>query len=387
MLFPSAPAMKTRITQLLGCRYPLILPGMSWISKAELVAAVCNAGGLGILASGPLTADETRAEIRKIRQWTDQPFGVGVTLLMPGAAENAQVALEEQVPCINTSLGKADWIAKGLQEYDGKLICTVTNRHHAHKAVHESHAHALMVTGHEAAAHGGDVTSLCLVPALAQQFPQVPLIAAGGFATGRGLAAALNLGADGVAMGSRFAVTQQSPLSQATKQVIVQPESNESATIYGSNFDGIPARVLKTPTSSRLMKHRPWWPTIFYRALQAASTLGIPVWKLAAGVATGHVQWNQLFVMAQFGAATHALTQATVHGNLGQDSNNSDVGGVQFIGQSQGLIHDIPNVHDLVQAIVKEARDVSLNQAQTIFGHDETDDEHGRSSSNIRSSA
>ena len=357
------PAMRTRITQLLKCRYPLILPGMSWISQAELVAAVCNAGGMGILASGPLTAEQTRAEITKIRQLTNQPFGVGVTLLMPGATDNARVALEEQVPCINTSLGKADWIAKGLEEYQGTLLCTVTNRLHAQVAIQESGAHALLVTGHEAAAHGGDVTSLCLIPTMAQEFPHIPLIAAGGFATGHGLAAALCLGADAVAMGSRFAVTKESPLAQTTKEAIIQHQANESATIYGRNFDGIPARVLKTPTSIQLMKHRPWLPTIVYRAIQAAYSLGLPVWKVLVGLLIG-TQWDKLFVVAQFGAATQALTQATIHGNLKD--------GVQFIGQAQGLIHDIPTVHDLVQTIVKEAHDVSIHQAQTVF---QTEDE------------
>ena len=100
--------MKTRITELLGIDVPLILPGMSWISTPQLVAAVSNAGGLGILASGPLTPEETRASIREIRELTDKPFGVGVTLLMPGAKENAEIALEEQVPVINFSLGKGD---------------------------------------------------------------------------------------------------------------------------------------------------------------------------------------------------------------------------------------------------------------------------------------
>src|SRR5690554_7066144 len=102
--------MKTRITELLNIQYPILLPGMSWISTPELVAAVSNAGGLGILASGPLSPAETKAAIQKIRELTDKPFGIGVTLLMPGAKENAEVALDEKVPVINFSLGKGDWI-------------------------------------------------------------------------------------------------------------------------------------------------------------------------------------------------------------------------------------------------------------------------------------
>ena len=119
--------MKTRITELLGIEAPLILPGMSWISTPQLVAAVSNAGGLGILASGPLTPEETRTSIREIRELTDKPFGVGVTLLMPGAKENAMIALEEKVPVINFSLGKGDWLVKKAHEYGGKVIATVVS--------------------------------------------------------------------------------------------------------------------------------------------------------------------------------------------------------------------------------------------------------------------
>ena len=125
------PAVKTRITSLLGCDYPVLLPGMSWISQSKLVAAVCNAGGVGILATGPLNPKETREEIHRIRDLTDKPFGIGATLLMPGATENAAVALEEEVPIINSSLGKADWITQGVHSYGGKLISTVTTSKHA----------------------------------------------------------------------------------------------------------------------------------------------------------------------------------------------------------------------------------------------------------------
>ena len=237
--------MKTRITELFAIEHPLILPGMSWISTPQLVAAVSNAGGLGILASGPLTADETRNAIREIRQLTDKPFGIGVTLLMPGAKENAEVALDEQVPVINFSLGKGDWLVKRAHEYGGKVIATVVTEKHALSA-QAIGADALLVTGHEAAAHGGDVTSLVLVPAIAAKVG-IPLIATGGFADGRGLLAALALGAEAIAMGSRFATTQDSPLNETTKQAVVS--KTEQDTIYSKNFDGIPARVMKTPRS------------------------------------------------------------------------------------------------------------------------------------------
>jgi len=319
---------------------------MSWISTPELVAAVSNAGGVGILATGPLNAEETRQSIEKIRSLTDQPFGIGATLLMPGATQNAEIALQEKVPIINVSLGKADWIADGCHEYGGKLLSTVTNTQHAQSAI-ASGADALLVTGHEAAAHGGDVTSMVLIPSLAQQFPDTPLVAAGGFANGRGLAAALSLGADAVAMGSRLAVSTESPLAEAVKQAVV--ESTESDTIYGSNFDGIPARVLKTKTSEQLMKQRPFIGTIVYRAFGAAQKLGIPLYKVLPGLVT---QFHKMFIVAQFGAATEKIMAATVDGKLDE--------GVQFIGQSQGMIHDTASVDTIVQRIVQETRQASL---------------------------
>jgi len=341
----------------LGCKYPLLLPGMSWISKPELVAAVSNAGGVGVLATGPLTADETRDAIQRIRDLCPgKPFGIGATLLMPGAKENAEVALDEKVPLINVSLGKADWIAESARSYGGKVLATVTNARHARSAI-ESGADALMATGHEAAAHGGDVTSLVLVPALASRFPDVPLVAAGGFADGRGLSAALALGADAVAMGTRFATTVESPLAASVKEAVADPGldggSTEADTVYGKNFDGIPARVMSTPAAVRLNAAPAPFPVVAYRAFKAARELGMPLWKVLPGLMT---QWDKMYVVAQFGAATESLKAATIDGDLEQN-------GVQFVGQCQGLIGDIPSVDDLVQEIMREASEVSRDNA------------------------
>lgn len=330
----------TRITTTLGIKYPIILPGMSWISTPKLVAAVSNAGGLGILATGPLTAEQTRKSIREIRALTDKPFGIGATLLMPGAKENAEVALEEQVPVINFSLGKADWLVKRAHQYGGKVIATVVNEKHARSAA-DIGADCLMCTGHEAAAHGGDVTSLVLVPSLASKI-DLPIICAGGIADGRGLLAMLALGADGVAMGSRFATTIESPLAEEIKKAVVT--RTESDTIYGRNFDGLYARVMRTDAGVQAMK-RPLNPiSAAYKSFGAAKLIGLPLWKVIPGLLT---QWDKMYQLALFGAATEKLMKATIDGDLEH--------GVQFIGQSQGLINDIPTVEELVQRIVLEA--------------------------------
>ena len=126
--------MKTRITEMLGIKYPILLSGMSWISVPKMVAAVSNAGGLGILATGPLDKDTTRESIRQIRKLTDRPFGANASLLFPGAKESAKVLLEEQVPVINFALGKGDWIVQEAHKYGGKVMATVVNARHAKRA-------------------------------------------------------------------------------------------------------------------------------------------------------------------------------------------------------------------------------------------------------------
>ena len=335
--------MKTRLTEVLGIEHPIVLPGMSWISTPELVAAVSNAGGLGVLASGPLNRAQTRDAIRKIRELTDKPFGIGVTLLMPGAKENAEVALEEKVPVINFSLGKGDWIVKAAHAYGGKVIATVVTEKHAQSAV-KSGVDALQVTGHEAAAHGGDVTSLVLVPAIASKVP-VPVIATGGFADGRGLMAALSLGAEGVAMGSRLATSKESPLHQKTKDAIIA--KNEGETIYGNNFDGLYARVMKTPASQKAMKRPMGFIMASLKSFKAAKMVDMPLWKLMAGLI---VQFSQIRMLSLFGAATEKIQAATVDGDLDK--------GVQFIGQTQGLINDQPSVQEIIDRIMREAQTV-----------------------------
>jgi enoyl-[acyl-carrier protein] reductase II len=182
-------------------------------------------------------------------------------------------------------------------------------------------------------------------------------VAAGGFANGRGLSAALSLGADAVAMGSRFATTTESPLSWKIKQAIANPDldggSTETDTIYSKNFDGIPARVMRYPAAIQANKKRTPLPIVCYRAFQAAREMNIPLWKVLPGLLT---QFDKMYAVAQFGAATEAIQAATLHGDLEEK-------GVQFIGQCQGLIHDIPSVDGLVQEIIEEASIIANENA------------------------
>lgn len=333
--------MKTRITELFGIRHPVFCPGMTYVANADLVAAVSNAGGLGILAVGHLTPDETRAEIRRTRALTDKPFGVGVALIMPGATQNAEVAIAEKVPVLNFSLGKGDWICAHVHAYGGKVIATVVTAKHA-KGAERAGVDALLVTGHEAAAHGGDVTSLVLVPAL-RQITTLPIIATGGFASGGGLIAALALGADAIAMGTRFAASKESPVHALTKKMIV--EKNESETLYSPNFDGMPCRVMQTPTAEKRITKplTPW--QVLLRALRAARDSGQPLLGLLREVFSKG--FTETLKLSYFGAATSEIRKAIIDGD--------HVNGVQLIGQAQGLVHEVLSVSDIMQRVIFEA--------------------------------
>jgi enoyl-[acyl-carrier protein] reductase II len=335
---------KTRITELFGIEHPIVLSGMSWISVPKMVAAVSNAGGLGILATGPLDARQTRLAIQEIRSLTDKPFGANATLLFPGAAENAKVLLEEKVPVINFALGKGDWIVKAAHDYGGKVIATVVNARHAMRA-QDYGADGVIATGHEAAAHGEAVTTFVLIPSLKDTL-EIPVIAAGGIADGRGLAAALALGAEGVAMGSRFMTTRESPLHAHYKRLSL--EKGVLDTLYSPHFDGLPCRVMKTDAAERAIRRGLDLIAALGNSREIASQLHLPYLKLFIGVlASGWKNAKQLAFMAN---GFKAIRLATEQGD--QDR------GVLPVGQVMGLIRDEPTVKELMERIVAEAEQI-----------------------------
>lgn len=332
--------MRTSITDLFGIQHPILLPGMSWISKTALVSAVSEAGGLGILATGPLRPEETRASIEAIRKRTNRPFGIGVTLMMPGAAENARVALEQRVPVVNFQLGRGEWLIEGAHAYGGKAIPTVTSVRHAVSA-EKAGADAVLVTGHEAAAHGERVTSMVLVPAVARAV-RIPIVAAGGFADGRGLLAALALGAGGIAMGTRFAATRESALHDATKRTIV--EKREDETLYTNDFDGMWARIMRTPRSLAVTRKPMGFARTALRAIRTARQMGMPLRPVLGRLISSP---EQARLLAHFGASLPLVEAATIRGDTER--------GVQFIGQAQGLVADVPSAGELIRRIMGEA--------------------------------
>jgi len=378
--------MKTKITELFRIKYPIILPGMSWISVPELVAAVCNAGGIGYLATGPLSPAKTRESIRQIRKLTDKPFAVGATLLMPGAYENALVAIEEKVPVLNISLGKGENLIKKVHEYGGKVISTVTTVEHA-LAAEKSGADALQVTGHEAAAHGSHVTTLVLVPAIVDAV-KIPVVAIGGIADGRGMAAAFALGAEGVGMGTRLSITKESPVHQSAKQK--QLECGIEDTIYSNRFDALYCRILKTPSAEKAVKEGRNLMKGFMASFDIAKSLDLSWMKLATSTLSGskkdksakpkspeqkldsgqkQKKQESLFKklmkgpqtgmnLAHMAQAYVAIKKATEEGDLEK--------GVYVSGQVQGIIHDIPTVAEVINRTIDEFTKIQKDIAEKL---------------------
>jgi enoyl-[acyl-carrier protein] reductase II len=378
--------MKTKITELFRIKYPIILPGMSWISVPELVAAVCNAGGIGYLATGPLSPAKTRESIRQIRKLTDKPFAVGATLLMPGAYENALVAIEEKVPVLNISLGKGEELIKKVHGYSGKVISTVTTVEHA-LAAQKSGADALQVTGHEAAAHGSHVTTLVLVPAIVDAV-KIPVVAIGGIADGRGMAAAFALGAEGIGMGTRLSITKESPVHQSAKQK--QLECGIEDTIYSNRFDALYCRILKTPSAEKAIKEGRNLMKGFMASFAIAKSLDLSWMKLATSTLAGskkdksakpkspeqksdsgqkQKKQESLFKklmkgpqtgmnLAHMAQAYVAIKKATEEGDLEQ--------GVYVSGQVQGIIHDIPTVAEVINRSVEEFIKIQKDMAEKV---------------------
>jgi enoyl-[acyl-carrier protein] reductase II len=199
---------KTAITELFGVDYPILNAGMGRVALPAMVAAVSNSGGLGVLGAGSSPPEVTRQWIREVRALTQKPFAVNCPLGIPNGIDNAKICLEEQVPVINYSMGKGDWICKAAHAYGGKVMASVTDQKVALRAQDQG-CDAVIAAGFEAAGHSGSVTTFTLIPRLVEVL-DIPVIAAGGVANGAQLIAALALGASGVSMGTRFWVTKGS---------------------------------------------------------------------------------------------------------------------------------------------------------------------------------
>lgn len=218
--------MATRLTELLGIKYPIIQGAMAWISDATLASAVSNAGGAGIVSLGGRTTEYTRDEIRRCRTLTDKPFGVNVMLMAPNKDEIVDVICEEKPAFVTLGAGNPVPYFEKLHAAGVKVIPVVPNVKLA-KRVEEKGADAIVVEGQEA---GGHIGSIATMPLMTQVIPEVglPVIMAGGFADGRGLAAALIMGAAGVQIGTRFLVAEECPVHENMKKKLVEAVDTDS---------------------------------------------------------------------------------------------------------------------------------------------------------------
>lgn len=243
--------MQNRVCQLFGIKYPIIQAGMIWCSGWELASAVSNAGGLGIIGSGSMYPNILEDHIVKCKNATNKPFAVNIPLLYPDIEQHVATIIRHQVPIVFSSAGNPGKYTPQLKEAGIKVVHVVSNLKFALKAC-QAGVDALVAEGFEAGGHNGreETTTLCLVPLLRNQI-DVPLIAAGGIATGRSMAAALALGADGVQIGSRFVLSQESSAHANFKDAIVSAKDGDTRLSLKSVT---PVRLLKNTFAEEIIK-------------------------------------------------------------------------------------------------------------------------------------
>jgi len=313
--------MKTRFTELVGIDVPIVQGGMMWVGYAELAAAVSNAGGLGIItALTQPTPDALRAEIERCRKMTDKPFAVNLTILPsvkpPPYAEYRKAIIESGVKLVETAGYKPQEHVDDFKANGIKVIHKCTAVRHALSAERMG-VDAISIDGFECAGHPGedDIPGLILIPAAADKV-KIPMIASGGFGDGRGLVAALALGAEGINMGTRFCAVKEAPIHDNIKQLIVQNDERATNLIF-RKFKNT-GRVAKTSVSDKVVE-----------------------------------------ISAREGSVFEDI-QPYVSGAKGRvalETGDIDAGLV-WAGQVQGIIHDIPTCKELIDRIMREAHEI-----------------------------
>ena len=300
------------ITDLLGIKYPIFQGAMAQIARHELVSAVSNAGALGILASGGVSPEELRKEIQQCKELTDKPFAVNLMLMMPNIDEIIDDVIEEGVKIVTTGAGTPRKFMPRLKEAGIKVIPVIPSVKAAVK-MEELGCDAVVVEGMEAGGHVGTSTTMALLPQVTSAV-KIPVVAAGGIADGRGMAAAYCLGASGVQMGTVFLASEECPVTDAYKNMILEAVDT-STTLTGEKF-GAPVRGIKNELTKR------------YHELEEQSSTLMELEELTLG----------------------SLKRAVYDGNV----ENGSV----MAGQIAGLVTEIRPVKNIVEAVIKEAREV-----------------------------
>ena len=240
--------MKSAITQLLGIQYPILQGGMAWIAESTLAAAVSNAGGLGIIAGGSAPIDYLREQIRRCKSLTDKPFGVNIMLMSPNAQELAQLVIDEKVPVVTTGAGNPGKFMAAWKEAGVKVIPVVPSVALAVR-MERAGADAVIAEGTESGGHIGENTTMCLVPQVVDAV-NIPVIAAGGIADGRGVAASFMLGAQGVQVGTRFLAADECQIHPTYKELVVKAKDTDS--VVTGRYTGHPCRNVRTKFTKKL---------------------------------------------------------------------------------------------------------------------------------------
>ena len=233
--------METRITKLLGCKYPMIQGGMAWIAESTLASAVSNAGAVGLIAGGSAPIDYLRDQIRTCKEKTKNPFGVNIMLMSPNADDLAQLVIDEKVPIVTTGAGNPGKYMEAWKNVGIKVIPVVPSVALA-KRMERSGADALVAEGTESGGHIGETTTMALVPQVADAV-KIPVIAAGGIADGRGMAAAFMLGAEAVQMGTRFVASKEAVVHENYKQLVIKAKDID--TRVTGRTTGHPVRAIR----------------------------------------------------------------------------------------------------------------------------------------------
>jgi len=309
---------KTNLCELLNIKYPIIQGGMAWVATAELAAAVSNAGGLGIIGCGNAPADVIRKEILKIKELTDQPYGANVMLLSPFVDEIIELLYEEKVPVITTGAGNPGKYIQRFKEIGTKVIPVVPSVALA-KRMERIGADALIVEGTEAGGHIGELTTMVLVPQVVDAV-KIPVIAAGGIADGRGLIAALALGAKGVQIGTRFVCTTECTVHDNYKKAIIGASDRDA--IATGRTTGHPVRIIKNKLAKKFIE------------LEKESTNQEEIERLGVG----------------------ALKIAVVDG----DVENGSI----MAGQISGMVNDIKSCQEVIRDIIDEAIRIKSSLAE-----------------------
>jgi NAD(P)H-dependent flavin oxidoreductase YrpB (nitropropane dioxygenase family) len=344
-------ALSTRFTDLVGVRYPVVQTGMGWVATPQLVAATSTAGGLGILAAATMTYDELAAAIADVKTRTDKPFGVNLRADQPDVGDRVDLLVREGVRLASFAMApKQDLIAR-LHDGGVLVMPSIGARRHAEKVAAWG-VDAVLVQGGEGGGHTGSVPTSLLLPQVVDAIgAEVPVIAAGGYFDGRGLVAALAYGASGIAMGTRFLLTSDSPVPQSVKDVYLAKSVTE--TVVTKQVDGVPHRVLRSDLVDQLEASST--PRRFTGAMRNAMKFrkdSGASWRglVREGMAmrkTQELSWSQVLMA---GNTPMLLRAAMVDGRV-------DLG-VMASGQVVGVIDDLPTCADLIDRIMTEADEV-----------------------------